>query len=207
MTTRRSSEGGFTLIEMLVAITLLSVALGGFYSVMFSGTRGAARAQNVADIGEEARLGLNRLIRDTRQASDISAVSPTSYSLSVDFDGNTVAGESPNSDLEEESLTFAYNAVARTIELNGETLIEGVDPLPGVDMFSYSSNLLEYDWNNDGVTTLAELDAAASQSPPVALAANKSIYLSNVSYQFTVTSGDTSSIVRGQAELRNHDST
>ena len=196
------TDAGFTIVELLVSFFLFALLSGAFYSVLFSGSRGSETSRAVADVAEEARLGLNRMIRDTREAHDLSAASATTYTIRVDFNGG--AGEAPG---DPETLTYSFDSASRTIRLNGEILIEGVEQIAGVDMFSYSSNLLEYDWNNNGVTTLAELEAAASQSPPIALAANKLTYISSISYRFRIVSGDSDADVRAQAELRNHDST
>jgi len=194
-------EEGFTVIELLVSFLLFAIVTGAFYSVLFSQTGGSETSRAVADIAEEARLGINRMVRDTREAHDLSAATADSYTVQVDFDGQ--AGASAG----DETLTYSFHAASNTIRLNGEVLIAGVEAMPGIDIFSYSSNLLEYDWDNDGVTTLAELNAAGSQSPPVSLAVNKLIYVSNISYHFRLRSGDSDSVVRAQAEMRNHDST
>lgn len=199
-------DAGFTLVELLVSILLFSLITGAFYSVLFSGTSGSNTARDIADIAEEARLGINRMLRDTREAKDLTAASATSYTIKVDFNGSGVAGDSVAGE-DEETLTYSFDEPTETIRLNGETLIAGVQKIAGRDVFSYSSNLLEYDWNSDGVTTLPELEAAGSQNPPVVLAPNKLLYISNISYYFNLRSGDRVSVVRAQAELRNHDGT
>lgn len=195
-------DRGFTLIELLVGLLLFAIVSGAFYSVLFSGVGGSETSRAVADIAEEARLGLNRMIRDSREAFDLTTATPTSYTVKVDFDG-VPATETAGA----ETLTYSFDSPTNTIRLNGEILIAGVEQVPGRDVFSYSSNLLEFDWDNNGVTSLAELDAAASQTPPISLAANKLVYISNISYHFRLRSADRASVIRAQAELRNHDST
>ncbi len=188
------SQGGFTLIELLVTIGLFSIAAVAFYQVMFSGVRGNETAQDVATIAQEARLGLNRMIRDTREASGPNALSEAtdnSYKVSVLFPGSTTP----------EDVIYSYNAASNTIRLNGEVLIEGVEPVPGLPVFSYSSNDLEYDWDGDGTTTLAELEDALNHG--ITLAPNKLVYVSNIDYAFQIRSGDRVTEFFAQAQLRN----
>lgn len=189
-----AADRGFTLVELLVVMSLFSVVSVGFYQVMFSGVRGNETAQDVATIAQEARLGLNRMIRDTREASGATALSEatgTSYKISVLFPGSTTP----------EEVTYSYNDASDTIRLNGEVLIEGVEPVAGLPIFSYSSNNLEYDWDGDGKTTLAELEDALNHG--VTLAANKLIYVSNIDYAFQIRSGGRVTEYFAQAQLRN----
>ena len=81
-------EGGFTIVEALVAIFLLSVLSIGFYQVMFSAVRGSSDSADIAEVAEEARLGFNRMIRDTREATKLVSADATSYRIWVDFDGD-----------------------------------------------------------------------------------------------------------------------
>jgi hypothetical protein len=77
------------------------------------------------------------------------------------------------------------------------------------DIFSYSSNRLEYDWNpQDGVTTWQEID-----SPPAGvngigdrdgtLDIGELSYLSNVSINFDVAIEGEETEFAGEAQLRN----
>src|ERR687892_2087335 len=73
MRDRLASEGGFTLVELLVVILIFAAISTSLYLAVFSGVRGGNTARNVVQISEEARLGLNRMIRDTREAKDLVA--------------------------------------------------------------------------------------------------------------------------------------
>lgn len=202
-------ESGFTVIELLVVMLLFSVIVIGFYSVMFAGQRGATTTRDVADVSQEARLGFNRMVRDTREAALFSAATATSYSVEVDFDGDGTSLDPF------EKVTYAYDAVNDriTIEETGapasrETLIDGVEPIPGKDVFSYSSNLLEYDTlpaspppGGDGITTFAELDAARNAG--ASLPGSNLLYISHVTFAFVVESGDSSQTFYTQAQVRN----
>lgn len=210
----KSSEGGYTLIELLVVITVLSVVMGSFYSVMMSQSRGSDAAQAVARQAQEARLGLNRLIRDTREATVLENASETAYTVKIDFDGiDWNADGDPydavNSAGDAEVLTFAYDPAAKEITLNGETLVAGVEPDPGKPVFSYSSNVLAYDWDNDGVSTATELDKAPLHD--VSGVGNNSgnldgpelNHISNVSFRFRINVNGQSTDFSGEAQLRN----
>lgn len=181
-------QGGFTIVEVLVALTIFSLIAAAFMSVMFAVARGTDSTAAHVRISEEARLGLNRMIRDTREAGWISLTDPSptathnSFTVKIDFDGDG-AYTNPASGTAQgnyEVLTYAYDdATDRiTVTVAGvgtETLIRGVDCIRDAsnactsDVFSFTSNRLEYDWDvpPDGITTLAELNATAC--PPNSL--------------------------------------
>jgi prepilin-type N-terminal cleavage/methylation domain-containing protein len=193
-------DDGFTLVELLVVMALLSVITVGFYSVMFSGSRGASTAQDLSRISQEARLGFNRMVRDARQAGVLDAASPTSFTVRVDADGD---GAYSVPDFEVVTYTYVDSTDRITIS-NGvvtQPLIEGVEQIGATPVFSYSSNLLEYDANNDGTTTEAELEAARLAG--ATLTVDKLRYFTSITFQFRVRSGDRSADFYTQAQLRN----
>lgn len=198
-----NDQRGFTLTELLVVMGLFALFASMFYSVLLAGRRGANTTQDIATISQEARLGFNRMVRDTREAAQTSGLvsaTATSYRIRVDFDGNGSFDAGAFED-----ITYAYDADGQRITIsNGsvtETLVAGVDPIPGRDMFTFTSNRLEYDTNPiDGVTTISELDAAAAAG--ASLNADKLPYITSVSYAMRVTSGASTTDFYTQAQLR-----
>ena len=215
--TRLRSDEGLTLIETLTAMTIFSILAVSFYQVLFMQTRGSETARSVAQIADEARSGFNRMVRDTREGDVISAAGPTAFTVKVNYDGDSFY-EMPNGAGDAEILTYAYDEAASTLTLNGETLMSGVDCLRAGgpcsrDVFTYSSNLLEYDWNDDGRTTWQEIDEAACpthgvagvgdcDSPPT-LDEPELPYLNIVSFALEVNAADESTEFFATAQLRN----
>lgn len=160
---RGHAEDGFTLIETMIAIVLVGIVTTSLYQVMLSGIRGSETSRSVVRQSEEARLGFNRMIRDTREAGSLTACTPSSFSncyrVQIDFD-NDGSISNPNARGDYEDLIYAYSSSDREVTLNGQTLIGGVYPVPGHDIFDYQSNALEYDADGDGTTSAAELDAS-----------------------------------------------
>jgi prepilin-type N-terminal cleavage/methylation domain-containing protein len=218
MRDRFSSEGGFTLVELLVVIMIFGAISTSLYLAVFSAVRGGNTADNVVQVSEEARLGLNRMIRDTREAKDLVAADADSYEIGIDFnlDGDT--------DDEGEQETFTFDPGTGRILLTAnisdgadptttEPLVVGVSDLAGTNMFTYSSNQLEFDYDpEDGVASCAEID-----DPPFGVSggngddvcgADELPFITNVSYALQVSSGDARSGVRtteffAEAQLRN----
>ena len=218
-------QGGFTLIETLVAIALFSVLAAGFYSVMLSQVGGSERTRSVARIAEEARLGFNRMVRDAREGTELAAedgCAPSDmeagecFNVKVDFDGDD-AFDNPNASGDYENLTFSYNAGDDTIDIvvcdddsgscESEVLIDGVQPTDGSDIFTFSSNLLRYDGNGDGLTSWQELDGAAGDvgNGNGDLDVGEWQYLSNVAFALEITGEDEDDVTRffSEAQLRN----
>ena len=211
-------QDGFTLAELLVGILLFSVISIAFYQVLFSGARGSETSQSVAEISQEARLGFNRALRDTRQASALRLASPSGYAIQVDFNGDEIitpvtsgTGRNPDGDYEE--LTFVVQGQALYIQACSSTegldcgreksvLLDGVSQIGARPYFSYSSNRLEYDCNDDGVATKEELESPACTvtglTPALVLAS-----LTDIDYALTVTSEDRSSNFLTHVEMRN----
>lgn len=197
--TRR--EAGYTIVESLIALFILSVTSVGFYTVMFAGTRASETTENVARVSEEARAGLNRMIRDTREGQLFDALNSNSYNVRIDFNGDGLY-ENPNGDGDFENLQFTYDPATQVIALNTQVLVRGVELIPGVDLFRYTSSDLRYDWDGSGVTTQAELDEAESRGYAGISGDNTSLY-SNVHFAFRVRVENQVTNFRGQAQLRN----
>jgi prepilin-type N-terminal cleavage/methylation domain-containing protein len=187
---RESKEAGFTLVELLVAMLIFAFISTSIYLVVYSGVRSSETARTVADISGEARLGLNRLIRDTREAERLTAADASSYTIFIDFNRD---GDTTDTDEQE---TFAFDAGNELITLNGEVLARDIHQIGTEPAFSYSSNSLEYDTDQDGEATRAEVIAAkgAGQEFP---------FLTNVSFALEVGEGDQATHFRSEAQLRN----
>lgn len=216
MRTTVRDEGGFTLVELLVGITILSLILVSAYSVMFSGVRGANNVESVVNVSGEARLGLNRMVRDTREArSLVLPIDEDEFSIAVDFDRD--------SDTPDTIETFAYEVEdgvgVITISVDGgdpEVLVSGVSPAVAadgseIDLFTYSSNYLEFDSDGNGIATWQEVDDApagvSGGDGDGEISEPDLPFLSNVDFSMTISSGDDEATRAEefftQAQLRN----
>ncbi|MGH2746518.1 MAG: PilW family protein [Actinomycetota bacterium] len=203
-------EDGFTLIELLVVTLMLSIVTIGFYQVMFSGARGSDVTQSVVRISEEGRGGLNRMIRDTRESQVLVSATATSYQVQVDFNGSgVIEGDletnTTNAEGDYEELLFVYDAGTGTIRLNDETLVDGVEQIGTTPVFSYYSNNLIFDSNEDGVSSEAEINASSVGNGTNGLdLAEERALVSTVVFQFAVRSEDRVTEFYGEAQMRNN---
>lgn len=205
-------QDGFTLIEILVAISVLSVLSLGAYQLLFAGQRSSNATRDVVTISEEARLGLNRMLRDTREASSIDNATATSYTVILDFDNDQVAGENPNEAGDYEKVTFSIagdeiriSAALATTTIT-EVLIDGVECVDTgsgcAAVFEYTSSLLTYDSNGDGETSMAELEVARAAGATT-ISSDLDDEIDGIDYDFRVASGNSVSDFHTQVTLRN----
>lgn len=116
------SDSGFTLAEMLVAITLSSIVGAILLGMTLTAQKSVVTTTGQDDLTAEARVALNRISRDLRQATPYTvngALTPALTAVQNPDGTGHVAGAAT-------SLTF-------TADFNGDGCIGGVasDPLPG----------------------------------------------------------------------------
>lgn len=67
-------EGGFTIIEMMVVMLLLSILVGVFYTFLFGAERAANDGRSWLELNENARLTIERVSRELREADTLISV-------------------------------------------------------------------------------------------------------------------------------------
>lgn len=212
---RSRTEAGFTLVELMVGIALFAAISVGFYQVLFAASSGASTSQSMARVSEEARLGLNRIVRDTREARILRNPTSTSYEMEIDFDGDGGEPVAVPSDPagSYEFLIVSWNSFARTVTLsNGvttEVLMRDVDCIRRADnschdVFRFASSRLEYDTNGDGVASASELMAHPSlTNNNGVLDARELAQVDTVRYSFRVEKDGRSTNFYSEAQMRN----
>ena len=169
MKARRRGDVGFTLIEVLVAIALFSFLSTALMSVLISTSKAVTAGKQVSTINEEARLALERITREVRQAKQVVAVrlptptdATTSMTLWVDFNGNNLQDDTA---ADPEIVTYAYDPAAHRLTLTANdqygTAVTRPILAENVSAFTlgFRSSLYAYDKNLDGITDWTELDA------------------------------------------------
>lgn len=216
---RRGDDSGFTLVELAVSMLIMSIVAAALSTTMMGSRQSAETVRQVNNLNEEARLAVNRIARELRQASEVTAVGspdPTkAVTFGVDFNGN---GTIDTTAADPERLTYTYDATSRRILLSaadttGTTVTQPI--LSGeVSEFalSFRSSRYQYDCNADGVTTWQELDAGCpAASPPVTALGNANgvldsgelPYIDSVVLDFSVLDGARKQDYRTQIDMRN----
>lgn len=105
----RSTDAGFTLVEMLVSMIMLGMFGSIFMTTVLGADHSATATGTTHDLNEEARLALNRMARELRQATTVTTVfNPDGAS----YDSSLVT------------------AVTFTADFNGDGCIDGQPPTP-----------------------------------------------------------------------------
>lgn len=122
---RPRRDDGMTLIELLLAASLLMVLMGVAFSTLLGVKDGAARTRTQHELNEEGRNALNRMVREIRQAAELTfVVNPdgpdfdpdalVALSLRADFNNDGCAGNAPacpgtDNVANPESLTYCFD--------------------------------------------------------------------------------------------------
>ncbi len=207
-------EDGFTIVELLVASSLFLGLSAMLFTTVMSSSQAVRGSRLYTDLNEEARVLLNRVSRELREAKAIVAVknpggptySPTSDSsvtFEVDFNGNGViepAGADP------ERLTYTYQvADGRVVLEAGGTSYPILAANVSYFRLTYLSRIYDRDADGDGTVTWPELDS----DPTGAYGNGNNVldqelgYIDSVTIDVTVLNGSKRQEYRTQVDLRN----
>lgn len=150
---------GFTLVEMLVSILIFSVIMAGMFTFLWGASSHWQTGKNSAEMTDNARIGLNRMTREIRQASIVTVAQANQISFSVDFGTGAEVityGFTPG-DNGNPGFIWRSTTSASGVQL---TLVSDVQSM----QFSYYGNDYKCDADGDGVINWSEL-VACSISP------------------------------------------
>lgn len=165
----RAVDRGFTMIELLVGMGLLSVLGTTLLAMALDMQKSTVASQRNADLLHETRLAMERVVRELRQAGTIDHVvlpatptSPAEITFFADFDNDGLRDLDAS---DPEVLTYRFNPAAGrlTLTINDASGAAISTPILASDVTGFGlelhSSLWQHDANGDGVATWAELDA------------------------------------------------
>lgn len=114
---RASRDQGFTLVELLVAMTLFLVLSALVLTSVMSMSRGVEQARVTADVTAEARLALTRIAREVRQAKSLESITETSMTVNVDFNGDRLINGTSS---DPERITYEYSDAGQSIAMTAK---------------------------------------------------------------------------------------
>jgi prepilin-type N-terminal cleavage/methylation domain-containing protein len=154
----RRDDSGLTLIELLVSMVLMGLVGTMVFTSVIATQRAAESSRQVNDLNEEARLVLNRMARELREARRVTAVvnpmgpgynanADTSITFEVDFNGNGTI--EPNA-ADPEVLTYFYDVSTQQLQLKaaGAAL-----PVLAANVAGFQVNFTSRKYIYDGTTT------------------------------------------------------
>lgn len=175
-----SADAGYTLVELMVAMGIFLLLTGMIMTSVLSISRATTDVRQFTNINEQARVAVERLTRELRQAKDVSSVTlpatpggDTALTFDVDFNGVNgieVSAADP------EVLTYRYDSTNQrlTLTANDESGTAVTRPILSSEVSAFTldfrSSLWQYDGcrptdtagaptgTPDGVTDWTELD-------------------------------------------------
>jgi type II secretory pathway pseudopilin PulG len=209
-------DRGMSLVEVLVGIGLFGMLGAVLLGVVLSTSRVTDDTRELTNVNEEARLAVERLTRELRQANEIVAVhlpananDSTALTFWTDFNGN---GAKDLTAADPEVLTYRWQPTTGqlTLTANDSNGTAVTRPLLSSNVSAFSitlnSSQWQYDANHDGTTTWQELDAL----PPVGVGNNNGgldgeelKHIDLVGVTMTVLDGPHAQTYTTQVDLRN----
>jgi len=96
--------GGFTLVEMMVTLTLSLMVMSGLSESYLFMIKSSISLGNYADMNTQTRIGLEKFARDIRMATNVFTIN----SNNIDFDVPKVGGGFT-------AITYSYNSTNKTV--------------------------------------------------------------------------------------------
>jgi prepilin-type N-terminal cleavage/methylation domain-containing protein len=94
--TRVAAEGGFTLVELIVTLAILTIIVASLSAVLVSATRTQVDANKRFQAQEQARTGLAQLTREMHCASSVTVTTSTGTAVLAGTSGSRIAATVPS---------------------------------------------------------------------------------------------------------------
>jgi prepilin-type N-terminal cleavage/methylation domain-containing protein len=138
------AQSGFSLAELLVACAMVGVVLAGTFVALQSGESAFQYSTGKVEVQQNGRVALDRMIRDLRTGSSVTAATPTSISFIYTDETNA-------------AVTVTYSLAGTSLQRNQTNPVPAA-PQPetvigGVNTFA----LVYYDNTNAVTTTVANI--------------------------------------------------
>ncbi|MDQ7848735.1 MAG: hypothetical protein QN152_08215 [Armatimonadota bacterium] len=104
----RRGPRGATLLEIVMALGLFALAVGGIYALVATGGKSARVTNDFLQTQAQLRAALDNVVDEIRWAQTVTAASGTSVTL-------LIPQNTPFSATSPYTVTFAYDAAARTM--------------------------------------------------------------------------------------------
>jgi Tfp pilus assembly protein PilW len=137
--TRSRDEGGFTLVEFLTATVMAMILLGGGVMMFTTGIRNQPRVESQAAAIQQARTGMERMVRELRQGSSVPNASGSSIAVVTYVDGATCGTTTPLC-----RVTYACTAGSCTRAIARPDGTSPAAPVTVVSGISNSSSVFTY---------------------------------------------------------------
>ncbi len=153
---------GMTLIELMVVITILSMVILGLVSFFGGGIRSWISGQNQLQAQREARIALDRMVREIREANRVIEGS-NSFEKGIEV--------SFPKDFNRNNLVFRYDESSQSIRTgNNNILLDNVPPGGFVISYFDSSGVSCLpDKNASKIAVSIEVDIDRNNSPDISL--------------------------------------
>jgi prepilin-type N-terminal cleavage/methylation domain-containing protein len=150
---------GFSLIEMMVALGILSLIIIGLVTFFSGGTRAWVTGQYQLEAQRNARLAMDRMVKEIREGKNIISSS----------DGDTIVVSIPNFDTADpdDYYEVTYSLFVNTLQRDSNPLIDNVQSL-SFTYFDNGGNLVAPE-NASKVHILLEVDVDKDDSPDITL--------------------------------------
>jgi len=83
------AQSGFSLAELMVACAMVGVVLAGTFVALQSGESAFQYSSGKVEVQQNGRVALDRMLRDLRTGSSVTAATPTSISFVFTDETNT----------------------------------------------------------------------------------------------------------------------
>jgi type II secretory pathway pseudopilin PulG len=139
----RRSEGGYTLIELLVAATMGMVVMGGAVMVFIGAVRSEPRTSSQVAAIQQGRVVAERITRELRQGLEVVPAGASGLELVTYLPGGSCAS-SPGIEAEPCSVTYACGdgvctrTVAQPDGSSPGAAAQAVSGLASDEVFTYS---------------------------------------------------------------------
>lgn len=85
---RRAQHVGYTLVELMVCVLLLSLVAGAVGTVLLSSSSASQTGMTFIKVSEDARVGMNRMVEELRHASRDTMTIPDTAQVTFQVPGN-----------------------------------------------------------------------------------------------------------------------
>jgi len=154
-----AADAGFTLVELMVAMGIFLLLTGMIMTSVLSISKATTDVRQFTNINEQARIAVERLTRELRQAKNISSVTlpaapggDTALTFGVDFNGN---GTVDDVTADPEVLTYRYDHVNQrlTLTANDESGTAITRPILSEEVSAFTLDFRSSLWQYDGCTS------------------------------------------------------